>query len=154
MEQPLALNYLQHHWKSEKKEMSQLGQCWIWLLQTLPDITKMKNKGSSFSHHKPQQSKRTCPQSELSVSHQSCAMSAQRQWPQVAQGHLLLGLCFLANALGSNVLCLSSGEQKCLLQPCQLRCHNSSSSPSSLIIAALSLWHKPESQQDVVMLAV
>lgn len=66
--------------------------------------------------------------------------------------HLLLALCFLANALGSNMLCLSSREQKCLLQPHQLRCHNSSS--SSIIIAVLSFWQKPLSQQKIMMLEI
>lgn len=70
------------------------------------------------------------------------------------RGHLLVALCFLANASGRNVLCLSSREQKCLLQPHQLRCHDSSSSPSSLVMAVPSPGHKPLSQQNAMVVAV
>lgn len=111
----------------------------------LPHISKMRNKGSS--HHKAQQ--RTCPQSELCPA--PCTPSLMchvctEAVAQMAQGHLLWALCFPANASGSNELCVSSREQKCLLQPCQLTIPAPAASAWQRCPFGTNLYHSRTSQ--------
>lgn len=60
------------------------------------------------------------PGSLLILSHQLHALVCTE-----AEWHLLLMVCFLANALGSNILCLSSSEQGCLFPPLHFQWHSS-----------------------------